>query len=126
MSDKPHAAGEHQEESMATYVIVFILLLVLLCLTYGAYLKDFGRMANLVIALIIAVIKASMVLMVFMHVRLSPKLVWIFAMGSFLWLVLMICGFLQDYRSRYMDGAEAHAWITPEAAAMAQAAATAK
>ena len=114
-----HVDPQHQEESMVTYVAVFIALLVLLVLTYVAYLADIGPKINLAIAMAIAITKGTLVLMVFMHVRLSPKLVWVFALGSFLWLVLMISGFLQDYGSRPMDGPQAHAWINSEAAAMA-------
>jgi cytochrome c oxidase subunit IV len=120
MSDHKHTNagyGEHRDESMTTYAVVFILLLVLLGLTYGAYQLDLGAW-NLAIALIIAVIKAAMVLMVFMHVRLSPKIVWIFSLSSFLWLILMIAGFVNDYASRPLDGPDAHRFISAEAAAM--------
>jgi cytochrome c oxidase subunit IV len=120
LSDPTSAVGhdtEHQEESMVTYTVVFIALLVLLTATYLAYKVDLGPW-NLLIAMIIAVAKAFMVLMVFMHVRLSPKIVWIFSMCSFLWLALMIAGFVNDYWSRPKDGPDAHAFISPDAAAM--------
>ena len=109
---------EHEGESMVTYVMVFIALMVLLVLTYVAYWFDLGAM-NLWIALTIAVIKAGMVLMVFMHVRLSPKIVWVFALGSFLWLILMIAGFVNDYWARPWDGYDAHRFISSDAAATA-------
>jgi cytochrome c oxidase subunit 4 len=115
-----HGAVEHHEESMVTNTIVFVLLLVLLAATYWAYRMDLGSTPNLIIALIIAVIKATMVLMVFMHVRLSSKLVWVFATAAFLWLVIMIAGFENDYMSRPMDGHDAHDFMSPEAAALKQ------
>src|ERR1700690_4105656 len=94
MADHSHA--EDEGESMATNTVVFILLLVLLGLTYWAYHIDLGQW-NLILAMIIAVIKATMVLMVFMHVRLSPKIVWVFSISAFFWLALMIAGFENDY-----------------------------
>ena len=110
---------------MATYNVVFILLMVLLILTYYAYTIDLGNAYgiswNLVVALIIAVIKAAMVLMIFMHVRLNPKIVWVFALSSFLWLILMIAGFENDHVARGLDGTYAHDTFTSEAAAMVQA-----
>jgi cytochrome c oxidase subunit 4 len=115
MSDQAHA--EHPEESMATNTVVFILLLVLLGLTYGAYGLDLGPW-NLVVALIIAVIKASMVLMIFMHVRLNPKIIWVFSISAFFWLAVMIAGFENDYVTRGMDASYSHQQLSPQAAAM--------
>jgi len=115
-----HADMEHREESMKTNTIVFALLLVLLVLTYLAYKKTMPGQWNLIVAMVIAVIKAAMVLMVFMHVRLSPRLVWVFATAAFLWLALMIGGTMNDYltRSPAWDSADSHALLSPEAAAM--------
>jgi cytochrome c oxidase subunit 4 len=119
------AGMELHEESMLTNTVVFILLLVLLILTYVAYGFDLGTIGgvelNLLLALFIATIKAAMVLMIFMHVRLSPKLVWVFSMCAFLWLVLMIAGFENDYMTRHWDSTFAHTLLSPEAATMQNA-----
>jgi cytochrome c oxidase subunit IV len=121
-STSTHVDMEHREESMTANLIVFVLLLVLLVLTYVAYQIPMGRW-NLIVALIIAVIKGSMVLMVFMHVRLSPRLVWIFATAAFLWLALMIGGTMNDYITRKpnWDSLDSHRLLSPEAAAMQRA-----
>jgi cytochrome c oxidase subunit 4 len=111
---------EHREESMVTNTIVIAALMILLYVTHLAYKMDLGNW-NLPIAMAIAVIKGSMVLMIFMHVRVSPKIVWIFAIGSFLWLVLMIAGFENDYIARHWDGNYAHDFVNSEAAVMVQA-----
>jgi cytochrome c oxidase subunit IV len=111
---------EHREENMVTYTVVIILLMVLLAVTYWAYTLNLGAW-NLPVAMIIAVVKASLVLMVFMHVRLSPKIVWVFSIASFFWLVLMIAGFENDYIARPWDGNYSHNFLTPEAAAMVHA-----
>jgi cytochrome c oxidase subunit 4 len=109
--------AEHREETLTTYTIVFALLMVLLTVTYVAYLFDLGKL-NLAIALAIAIVKASMVLMVFMHVRLSPKIVWVFAIVAFFFLALMVAGFENDYIGRPMDAPYSHTLLSPEAAAM--------
>jgi len=62
-----------------------------------------------------------LVLMVFMHVRLSPKIVWVFSIASFFWLVLMIARFENDYLARHWDGDYSHDFLTPAAAAMVHA-----
>jgi cytochrome c oxidase subunit IV len=118
MAEHAHGASEHREESMATNTIVFILLLVLLALTFGAYKLDLGSL-NLPLALLIACIKGLMVLMVFMHVRLSDKMVWVFSLSAFFWLIIMICGFENDYMSRPLDAANSHTQLSTEAATMA-------
>jgi cytochrome c oxidase subunit 4 len=118
MAEHAHGAGDHREESMATNTIVFILLLVLLALTFGAYKLDLGSL-NLPLALLIACIKGLMVLMVFMHVRLSDKMVWVFSLSAFFWLIIMICGFENDYMSRPLDAANSHTQLSTEAATMA-------
>jgi cytochrome c oxidase subunit IV len=118
MSDHSHGAQtEHKEESMTSYTIVITLLMILLILTYYAYTLDLGKW-NLAIAMAIAVIKASMVLMIFMHVRLSPKIVWAFSIIAFFFLAIMICGFENDFIGRTMDSPGSHALLSPEASAM--------
>jgi len=96
-----------REDSIATYSIVFILLLLLLTATFLAYQVDLGPL-NLLLAILFAVIKAALVLMVFMHVRLSPKLVWVFSLCSFFWLALMLAGFKLDYAGRPLDAPDSH------------------
>src|SRR5580693_711180 len=90
--------SEHKEESLKTYLVVFTTLMVLLVLTVGVYEIDFSKVViggvrlgfmNLAIAMFIAIIKALMVILIFMHVRLSSKLVWVFAASAFLWLSIM-------------------------------------
>ena len=55
---------------------------------------------NFLVSMIIAVIKATMVVLIFMHVRYNEKLVWIFAGASFLWLAILFALSLNDYLTR--------------------------
>ena len=87
--------------SLKTYVLVFVLLLVLTMLTYAAAYQDFGsHTTNVLVALGIAVTKATLVVLFFMHVKYNERLVWVFVSAGFAWLALMIVGTLHDYWTR--------------------------
>jgi cytochrome c oxidase subunit 4 len=85
--------------SKKTYFIVWALLLVLLGATVGVAYLQLGRF-NVVIAVGIAVIKATIIVMYFMHVRYSPRLVWVFAGAGALWLGIMLALTIGDYQTR--------------------------
>ena len=88
-----------RESSVRTYAIIFILLMALMLLTVIAAHVHMGE-ANILVALLIAVVKATLVVLFFMHVKYSGKLVWIFAGAAFLWLGIMLVLTLSDYASR--------------------------
>jgi cytochrome c oxidase subunit 4 len=84
---------------VGVYYRVFAVLLILTALTVTAAYPDFGRL-NAVIALTIAVIKATLVILFFMHVRYSPRLTWLVVSGGFFWLVVLISLTMSDMLSR--------------------------
>ena len=67
-------ANEHHAPSPVTYYIVFAALMVLTFLTWFVATLDLGW-ANDVVALTIAVTKALLVLVFFMHLRHSTRVV---------------------------------------------------
>jgi cytochrome c oxidase subunit IV len=81
------------------YYRVFATLLGLTLLTVGLAFLDLGPL-NAIIALTIAVAKALLVLLFFMHLRYSSSLTWILLGAGVLWLVLLIAGTLNDYLTR--------------------------
>lgn len=81
------------------YLRIFGALLVLTALTVAAAFFDFGAM-NDVIMLTIAITKATLVVLYFMHVRWSGKLVWVFAASGFLWLIILLSITFADVVSR--------------------------
>jgi cytochrome c oxidase subunit 4 len=85
--------------SVKAYAGVFVALLVLTAVTVWASEQDFGPY-NTPVALGIACVKASLVVLYFMHVRWSPRTVWLFAGAGFLFLVLLVGGTLHDYVTR--------------------------
>lgn len=83
---------------LKTNLIVFAALMGLLILTVVADLVPLGAF-NLIIALTIAIAKALLIMLYFMHVRFSSRLVWVFAGAAFLWLGILMTT-LGDYMTR--------------------------
>ena len=81
------------------YYLIFIALAVLTVATWSIAKIDLGRM-NAVVALTIAVIKATLVVLYFMHVRYSSRLTWVFVCAGFFWLAIMVALTLGDYMTR--------------------------
>ena len=97
MSD--HAHAHDHILPVKTYLTVYVALMVLLVATVGAAFIDMGWF-NFTLTMIIAVAKAAMILLIFMHVRYGEKLVWVFSSAAFLWLALLIVLSLNDYFTR--------------------------
>ncbi len=81
------------------YYRIFASLMVLTAITVGIAFVDLGYL-NTFVAVTIAVIKATLVVLFFMHVKYSGKLIWVFAGSGFLWLVVLFAFTLSDYMSR--------------------------
>lgn len=86
--------------SVRGYFAVFIALLALTALTTGVAFIDLGGVGNIAIALAIAVIKAVLVALYFMHLRYSSPLTVIFAGAGIFWLGILVALTLSDYISR--------------------------
>jgi cytochrome c oxidase subunit 4 len=56
--------------------------------------------ANAVTALTIAVVKATLVILYFMHVRYSSRLTWLIVSTGVLWLAIMFIFTFSDYATR--------------------------
>ena len=91
--------GEHHVVPTRVYHIVFFALMILLIVTLAAAAIDLGR-RNVRIAVTSAVIKASLVVLYFMHVRYSTDLVKFFAGATFFWLAILFVLTLSDYATR--------------------------
>jgi len=85
--------------SIRTYTIIFVCLVVLMFATIGAALLDLGQL-NLGVAMAIAVIKATLVILFFMHVKYSGRLVWAYSSGAFVWLAIALVFTFADYLTR--------------------------
>lgn len=82
-----------------TLVLVWLALICLTGMTTGVSYVELGWM-NIVIALLIAVGKASMVAWIFMGVRYTTSLTKLFVIAGLVWLGIMILITSSDYTSR--------------------------
>ena len=83
----------------SVYYGIFGALMVLTALTVGAAYVDLGVL-NIGVALGIAVVKASLVVLFFMHVKYSSRLIWIVLGGGLFWLAILLSLLMLDYGSR--------------------------
>lgn len=82
------------------YIAIFLALMAGTALTLLAAFYDFPGPLNAVVALTIAVVKATLVVLYFMHVRYSGRLVWLVIVAALLWLVIMFAITFSDYWTR--------------------------
>ena len=81
------------------YIAIWLILLMFTSLTVWAAFQNFG-VGNPIIALTIAVTKATLVVLFFMHVKYSPKMIWlVIACGLFFLSILLVLT-TSDYISR--------------------------
>jgi cytochrome c oxidase subunit IV len=91
--------GGHVVVPVKVYLWVFFALMVLLVLTLYAASMDLGEW-NIVIAITIAVVKAVLVVLFFMHLYYSTKLVKLFGAAALFWLAILFALTLGDYFTR--------------------------
>ena len=81
------------------YVSVFVVLLVMTATTTAVSGINLGPW-NTVVALGIAVFKASLVVLFFMHAKYSPRLTQIVIFGGIFWLAILILITFSDFATR--------------------------
>lgn len=104
ITEHPHAAhaADHDHAHaghVRTLVTIYLVLMALLGATVGVAFINLGE-ANIIIAMSIALLKAALVVLIFMHVLQGGKLVWIFAASGFVWLAIMLVLTFNDYLTR--------------------------
>jgi len=98
--DDPHVAeGDHHIVSPAAYLAVYVSLLAATGLTVGAAFIDLGPF-NPILALGIAVFKGLLVILFFMHVYYSSRLMKLTVAAGFFTFFVLIMMTLSDYMSR--------------------------
>ena len=81
------------------YYGVFGALIVGTALTVLVAFFDLGALNNIVM-LLIASVKALLVILFFMHVRWSTRLTWVVAASGFVWLIILFGLTMTDYLTR--------------------------
>ena len=85
--------------SRGIYYSVFAALIVMTTITVLVARIDLGPL-NAVVALAIAVFKAMLVVLFFMHVRYSSSLTRVVVASGVFWLLIMILFMMSDYLTR--------------------------
>src|SRR5829696_2883905 len=98
--DLPEEHSATQHVSLTTYLVVFAALMVLLIVTVAVAFYVHAGNLNLMIALVIATIKAALVVLFFMHVKYASRLTKIFVSAAFLWLAILFAITFSDYFTR--------------------------
>ena len=76
-----------------------VCLLGLLALTWGIGYVNFGPF-NLIFALAISIAKTVLIMLFFMHIKGSNRLLHLAAIAGVLWLFILLALTLSDYMSR--------------------------
>jgi cytochrome c oxidase subunit 4 len=92
------AAGNHVVP-IKVYCAIFVTLMVLTALTVWVAFLDLGPL-NIMVALGVAVTKATLVVLFFMHVKYSSKLTWLVVGSGFFFLAIMLALTMADIVSR--------------------------
>jgi len=85
------------------YLAVFAILIVLTAVTVTVAFQDLGPLNNIV-AMSIAVTKATLVVLYFMHAKYSSRLTKLIICSAFVWLAILISFTLFDFGTRGMLG----------------------
>ncbi|HLZ93040.1 MAG TPA: cytochrome C oxidase subunit IV family protein [Candidatus Acidoferrum sp.] len=95
--------SEHHIVSPKLYLLIFGTLMVCTILTVFAAEVDLNQYfsgLNVIVALTIAVFKASLVVLFFMHGKYSPKRTQLVIIASVFWLAIMLFMTMSDYSTR--------------------------
>ena len=97
--DVSHEDPKHHVTSYAVYFSIFFALMILTAVTVWVAFVDLGPL-NTPVAIAIATLKATLVILWFMHVLHSTRLTWVVVIGSFLWLAGFFVLSFSDYLTR--------------------------
>src|SRR5664279_965776 len=95
----------HTEESVghiapaSMYVVIWAVLMVLTAVTVFAATIEL-HVFNIVLALLIATIKGTLVVLFFMHLRYTPKLTMVTVVASIFFLLILFGLTMTDYLTR--------------------------
>lgn len=94
-------SDEHSEHIVppSTYIVIILILLFMTALTVTAAYVNLGRF-NIVVALAIATLKATLVVLFFMHAKYSPKRTKLVIIAGIFWLLILLFMTMSDYASR--------------------------
>jgi len=103
-----------EQDGKRTYYLVFAALMVLLVVTVAATYIPWGSRIGIVIAMAIAIVKATLVVLHFMHVKGSSGLTKVFVVAGLAWLAILMGITLIEYHTRPWLTGNAPMTISPQ------------
>jgi cytochrome c oxidase subunit 4 len=95
--DEPHAASRPLPHHAIPYFLIFSLLIVLTVITVAIALKRFeNELVNVLLALLVASVKASLVALYFMHLKFEGKLIYLIVGVPLCLCVLLVVALIPD------------------------------
>jgi cytochrome c oxidase subunit 4 len=91
--------GHEHVTPLSVYLGIFGALMVLTIITVAVAWVDLGTL-NIMVALGVAVVKATLVVLYFMHVKYSSKLTWVVIGAGIFWLMILLGLTMGDYLTR--------------------------
>jgi cytochrome c oxidase subunit IV len=86
--------------SIRTYIFVLVALVLMTFLTVGISFISLSTTWHVAIGMSIGTVKAALVVLFFMHVIHSPKLVWVILAVALLFLLILVSLTYTDYLTR--------------------------
>jgi cytochrome c oxidase subunit IV len=95
--EEPHDVSRPTPHHSIPYFLIFGLLIVLTVITVAIAMKRFDdEIINVLLALLVASVKASMVAMYFMHLKFEGKLIYLIAIVPLCLCVLLVVALIPD------------------------------
>ena len=91
--------GHEHVTPLSVYFGIFGGLMALTAVTVAVAWVNLGSL-NILVALGVAVFKASLVVLYFMHLKYSSKLTWVVVGAGLFWLMILLSILMADYLTR--------------------------
>ena len=95
--EEPHGHTEPLPHHHVNYLMIFGILVVLTVVTVAVAMKRFdNEMINLLLAMLVASVKAACVAMYFMHLKFEGKLIYLILIVPLILCVILCCALIPD------------------------------
>jgi len=88
---------EEQEHAHPRYILIFVILLLLTLAEVGYAFLDLPKLMLAVGLIIMAVWKAALVAMYYMHLRYEPRRMWILAVSPIPLAILLVLAVITEF-----------------------------
>lgn len=95
--EEPHGHSEPMPHHHVNYVLIFGVLVVLTVVTVAvAFVRFQNELVNLLLAMLVASIKAACVALYFMHLKFEGKLIYLILVVPLILCVILVCALIPD------------------------------